>query len=150
MIASSKTYTKNDMFYVCSLIEYIGRRTKNHRKDVVKALGIEGVNMILDYADVYHCQSFEQSADEVCDIFPIQDGTYDTVSNCKYKVPSCTDIGKVYQRIIFDYKKVPNAQDVIDVFTSFISDKISNFNSAVYYSSPSYLASSYRSGRLLD
>ena len=94
MIASSKTYTKNDMFYVCSLIEYIGRRTKNHRKDVVKALGIEGVNMILDYADVYHCQSFEQSADEVCDIFPIQDGTYDTVSNCKYKVPSCTDISE--------------------------------------------------------
>ena len=106
--------------------------------------------MILDYADVYHCQSFEQSADEVCDIFPIQDGTYDTVSNCKYKVPSCTDIGKVYQRIIFDSKKVPSAQDVIDVFTSFISDKISDFNSAVYYSSPSYLASSYRSGRLLD
>ncbi len=29
---------KNDLFYVCSLIEYAGRRTKNHRGDVVAAM----------------------------------------------------------------------------------------------------------------
>ena len=29
---------KNDLFYVCSLIEYVGRRTKNRRGDVVAAL----------------------------------------------------------------------------------------------------------------
>ena len=29
---------KNDLFYVCSLIEYVGRRTKNRRGDVVAAM----------------------------------------------------------------------------------------------------------------
>ncbi len=29
---------KNDLFYVCSLIEDVGRRTKNRRDDVVAAM----------------------------------------------------------------------------------------------------------------
>ena len=29
---------RNDLFYVCSLIEYVGRRTKNRRGDVVAAM----------------------------------------------------------------------------------------------------------------
>ena len=29
---------KNDLFYVCSLIEYVGRRTKNRRGDVAAAM----------------------------------------------------------------------------------------------------------------
>lgn len=29
---------KNNLFYVCSLIEYVGRRTKNRRGDVVAAM----------------------------------------------------------------------------------------------------------------
>ena len=64
-MTETATYSKNDVFYTCSLIEYIGRVTKNHRKDVVSALGTNGVKAILDSADVFHCQSFEQSADEI-------------------------------------------------------------------------------------
>lgn len=29
----------NDLFFVCSLIEYIGRKTKNHRNVAVNAIG---------------------------------------------------------------------------------------------------------------
>ena len=29
----------NDLFYTCSLIDYIARKTKNRRKDIVDALG---------------------------------------------------------------------------------------------------------------
>lgn len=149
-MTETATYSKNDVFYTCSLIEYIGRVTRNHRKDVVSALGTNGVKAILDSADVFHCQSFEQSADEICELFPVPEGTYDTVSNCHYKVPSYTDIGKVYQRIIFDCTSTPGVQDVIDVFSSFISDDISDFNTATYYCNPSYLYHSYKAGKLLD
>lgn len=34
---------RNDLFYVCSLIEYIGRVTKNRRGAVVGALGARGI-----------------------------------------------------------------------------------------------------------
>ena len=30
---------ENDLFYVCSLIEHVGRKTKNRRGDVVAAFG---------------------------------------------------------------------------------------------------------------
>ena len=34
---------RNDYFYVCALIEYIARETLNHRGDIVKAIGEEGI-----------------------------------------------------------------------------------------------------------
>jgi len=30
---------RNDLFYVCSLIEFIGRKTKNRRSTIVEILG---------------------------------------------------------------------------------------------------------------
>ena len=29
---------KNDLFYVCSLVEYVGRKTNNRRGDIVAAM----------------------------------------------------------------------------------------------------------------
>lgn len=33
----------NDLFFVCSLIEYVARKTKNERKIIVNALGHKGL-----------------------------------------------------------------------------------------------------------
>lgn len=41
-------------------------------------------------------------------------------------------------------------QALMDVFSSFISDEISDFNSNIYYSNPDYLKWSYLEGKLLD
>ncbi|WP_294355195.1 hypothetical protein [uncultured Clostridium sp.] len=142
---------KNDLFYVCSLIEFLGRKTKNHRSDIVKLLGIKELNRQLDLAEVNHCISFDEVADELIDYYNIKDGEFDSVKLCKYTIPTYLSIGKEYQRLILDVIK--EGEDVIsvlyDVFTSFISDEISNFNSSVYYSSPQYLKYSYLEGKLL-
>ena len=76
---------------------------------------------------------------------------FDTVSNCKYKVPSFLDIGKLYSIMIEDCAKPgEEVQELIKLFSSFISDEISNFNTDLYYQNPDYLECSYREGRLLD
>ena len=54
---------RNDYFYVCALIEYIARKTRNHRGDIVEAMGEEGVKKLLYDAEVDHCLSFEQVSD---------------------------------------------------------------------------------------
>ena len=54
---------RNDYFYVCALIEYIGRETRNHRGDIVRAIGINGIEKLLRDAEVNHCLSFEQVSD---------------------------------------------------------------------------------------
>lgn len=141
---------KNDILYVCTLIEFIGRDTKNHRKDVVDKIGISQISHLLQYADVNHCLDIQQVADEVIEENGLENGEFDTVSECRYKVPSVTAIGKVYQRLVADVKGTEDWPETIyNVFSSYISDEISNFNGSIFYSSPEYLQYSYQEGALL-
>ena len=113
--------TNNDLFYVCSLIEYIARQTKNKRKVVVDCLGIEGIKKQLHDASVNHCLSFEQVGDEVINDYKIPMGNFDSISNCKYKVPSFQDIGKLYAIVVeSSVEKGDLSSEVMNVFSSFI------------------------------
>lgn len=143
---------KNNLFYVCSLIEFIGRKTKNKRSSIVELLGKKELDRQLDLAEVNHCLSYEQVSDEIIEYFNIPVGDFDSVELCKYNVPSVQAIGKVYQRLIIDVisKEDSIADSLFKVFKSFISDEISDFNSSVYYSNPEYLKYSYLEGKLLD
>ena len=71
---------RNDYFYVCALIEYIARETKNHRGDIVNQIGEDGIKKLLYDAEVDHCLSFEQVSDEVVDYYKIKQGNFDTIS----------------------------------------------------------------------
>ena len=50
----------NDLFFLCSLIEYIARKTKNTKKTVVEKLGKKNIQKIYDLADVYHSENIEK------------------------------------------------------------------------------------------
>lgn len=141
---------RNDYFYVCSLIEYIARETKNHRGDVVRYIGKEGIKKLLYDAEVNHCLSFEQVSDEVVEYYKIEQGSFDTIRDCQYDVPSFLDIGKLYSIMIEDCaKKGKELDELIKIFTSFISDEISDFNTDLYYQNPNYIECSYVEGKLL-
>ena len=77
----------------CSLIEYIARKTKNHRGKIVQSIGEAGIEKLLKDAEV---------------------------------------------------------RELIQIFCSFISDAISNFNSDLYYQNPNYLECCYKEGKILD
>lgn len=142
---------KNDFFYVCSLIEYIARQTKNKRRIIVEALGREGIEKQLYDAEINHCLSFEQVSDELISQYKITNGDFDTITDCKYAVPSFMDIGKLYSIMIEDCAgSGEEVEELINIFSSFISDEISDFQTDVYYQNPSYLECSYRAGYLLD
>lgn len=142
---------KDDLFYVCSLIEFIGRKTSNSRSVVIQALGEEGIRKQIYDAEVNHCLSFEQVSDEIIEQYHIQKGNFDMITDCKYTVPSVTAIGKLYSRMILACAS-PGAEisELIKIFQSFISDKISDFKTGIYYENPSYLKCSYEAGYLLD
>ena len=142
---------KNDYFYVCSLIEFIARQTKNQRGAITEALGKKGIEKLLYDAEVNHCLSFEQVSDEVIEQYSISNGNFDTITECEYTVPSFLDIGKLYSIMIEDCAAPGReADELMKIFSSFISDAISNFRSDVYYQNPSYLECSYKAGYLLD
>ena len=141
---------KNDVLYVCSLIETIARKTKNHRQDVIRHFTKAGIERQLRLAEVSHCLSFEQVSDELIEDLNIPDGDFDTAAECRYTVPSATSIGMLYQGLVLSTMKDEDAaQAILDVFSSFITDEISDFNSNVYYTNPDYLRCSYLEGKML-
>lgn len=148
----TKVDNKDDLFYLCTLIEYVARQTCNRRKDIVNRLSDQQLEHQMKVASVNHCLPFEQVSDEWIEEYGIKKGSFDTIAKCKYVVPTVTSIGRIYQTLILDNIDLhPNLFDAIrSVFNSFISDEISNFNSSVYYSNPDYLNWSYREGKLLD
>ena len=143
---------ENDLFFLCSLIEYIGRRTKNERGLIVNALGKKELQHVYDYADVYHCENIDKVSDELIEKHHIMEGHYDNIADARYAIPSHWDIGKVYQRLILDVAHATES-DVIEtlivVYNSWITKKIDNYNSSMYYENPSYLFESYKEGIVL-
>ena len=142
----------NDLSFTCGLIEYISRRTKNIRADVVDKLGKENICKIYDLADVYHCENIDNVSDRFIEEADIVPGKFDNVADCGYAVPSHWDIGKVYKRLIkmvAEDEKIQVIDALIEVYNSFISPKIDDYNSSVYYESPDYIFECYREKRML-
>lgn len=115
----------DDLFYLCTMIEYVARATHNKTRKVVEMLSDSALLHELKAASVNHCLSFN--------------------------VPSEMSIGRVYQTLISSiYSSVDDVvENIRKVFNSFISDEISDFNSNVYYSNPNYIKCSYEEGQLL-
>jgi len=142
----------NDLFFLCSLIEYVGRKTKNHRSVVVNALGKEKLQHIFDLADVYHCENMDKLAFDLIKKHKIETHIFDNVADAKYTIPTHWDIGKVYKRLIIEIsakQNKPLMDALIEAYNSWLSRKIEDFNSSVYYESPEYLYASYLMGDVL-
>ncbi|MGO5164768.1 MULTISPECIES: hypothetical protein [unclassified Candidatus Paralachnospira] len=142
----------NDLFFTCALIDYIARKTKNTRAVVVNALGKERLERIYELADVYHCDNIDRVSDDFIEEAGIQPGTFDNVADCKYAIPSHWDIGKVYKRLIkqvAEEEQISVIEALIKVYNSFLSPKIDDYNSSMYYENPSYLFECYRENKVI-
>ena len=142
----------NDLFFTCALIDYIARKTKNTRAAVLNDLGKERLERIYELADVYHCDNIDRVSDDFIEEAGIQAGTFDNVADCKYAIPSHWDIGKVYKRLIkqvAEEEQISVIEALIKVYNSFLSPKIDDYNSSMYYENPSYLFECYREDRVI-
>lgn len=142
----------NDLFFTCSLIDYIARKTKNKRVYVVNKLGKKRLGKIYDLADVYHSDNIERVSDDFIKEAEIEEGNFDNVKECNYAIPSHWDIGKVYKRLIKMAAQIEGCE-VIEalwkVYHSFISEKIDDYNSSMYYENPSYLLECYLENKVI-
>ena len=114
----------NNLFFTCSLIEYIARKTKNRRKDVVSALDKKNISKIYDLADIYHSDNINRVSDDFINAAEIQEGT-------------------------FEYEKIDVIDALLKVYKSFLSDKIDDYNSSMYYENPSYLLACYLENKVI-
>ncbi len=143
----------NNLFYVCSLIEYIARKTRNHRSVIVCAISLDKLKNIYDLADIYHSDNIDKISDELIQKFNIPYGYFDNISEAKYNIPTHWDVGKVYSRLILSVCGFRNTNSIIEVlyevYNSWISRKLEDLNSSLFFENPDYIFQSYLSGDIL-
>lgn len=142
----------SDLFYTCSLIEFIGRERKLKRSELVKLLGEKNIDRIYHYADVFHCEPIAKTADDFIELCKIPTGNFDNVAACRYTVPDYWTIGEVYERLIEDVCGDEEGQVVkrlMEVYTSWMDAALSDYNTDLYYQSREYLYLCYKEGKIL-
>ena len=90
--------------------------------------------------------------DELVEKCHIQPGTFDNVAMCRYSLPSHFDIGKVYKRLIAAVareKGIDFADALVEVYNSWIADKLDDYNSSMFFENPDYIFQSYLAGQPL-
>lgn len=142
---------KNDgaLFFACSLIEFIGRKQKQKRSEVVRMMGMDILRRIYNYADVLHCEPIASVADEYIEICDILTGDFDNISKCRYEVPDYWTIGEVYERLIEDVCIGDVVEKMQEVYLSWIDAKISNYNTDFFYQARDYIKECYLAGEVL-
>ncbi len=142
----------SNLFFTCSLIEFIGRERKLVRRDVVSALGQGNLRRIYSHADVLHCEPIAAVAGAYVELAGIGTDDFDNVAAARYLVPDYWAIGDVFARLIEDV--CPGEAEVVPtleaVYASWISDAISNYNTDFYYQPRDYIAECYRQGTVLE
>ena len=142
---------KNDLYFICYMIERVARKIFQKNRYVVNAIGKKGFEHLISLANVLHAENPETVEDEWIETYSLETGNVDVTAVDKdlvEKIPSSMQMGKVYQRLISDTAQ-PGESEVDGIFRVYndsICDVIDNYNCSAYYE-PSYvIARAYQSG----
>lgn len=132
----------NDLYFVCYMIERIARRLHQRNRYVVAQLGLDGLYHELSVAQATHCLNPEEVESEWIERYGMVEGNvYVSNVNPVYtdKIPSPTQMGKVYARLI---ESVNDSDDLLSairrVYNSPVCDTIDDYNTSAYFE-PSYV-----------
>lgn len=143
--------TKNDLYFLCYMIERVARRIQQKNSYVVNAVSREEWLRLISLANVLHCENPLKIEDEWIEDFKLEMGMFDRKNvnpDLVEHIPTETQMGKVYMRLILD-TLLPD-EDYVDgmirVYNDEICEKIDDYNCAAYYQ-PSYvIARAYNDG----
>ena len=143
--------TRDDVKFICYMIERVARRLHQKNSYVVNRLGKKNLNHLISVANVLHCKNPLDVEDEWIDEYRLEEGNLD-ITDVDYDlvdtIPTALQIGKVYERLIHDtaMSNETEVEGIIRVYNDKICDKIDNYNCSAYYE-PSYvIARAYYQG----
>ena len=143
--------SKDDVYFVCYMVERIARKLKQPKKNIVNAIGHDELVKVLSLSDVLHSENPLAVEADWTDAYNLKFGDYDVTKGypelCS-SIPTATQMGKVYKRLIFDTLQ-PNedyADAIIRVYNNPICEVIDNYNTSAYYEPSYYIARSYNLG----
>ncbi|MCM1160558.1 MAG: hypothetical protein NC412_04970 [Roseburia sp.] len=137
------TITKNDLFFICYMVERVARKIHQPNAYVIDAIGYENLVREISLAEALHCENPEKIEDDWIDNYKLKSGTFhieEVNKELVNKIPSATQIGKVYSRLILQTLEEGEdfIQGMIKVYHSEIAPIIDDYNTSAYYE-PSYI-----------
>ena len=132
--------SRNDIFFVCYMIERVARRLHQRNRYVVNQIGRKSLEHLVSVANVLHAENPLAVEKDWIETYQLSEGTFhvDRVDpELVTKIPGPLQMGKVYERLI---------HGIIRVYNHEICDVIDNYNCSAYYE-PSYvIARAYYEG----
>ncbi len=142
---------KNDLYFICYMIERVARKLHQRNSYVVNSIGKENLKHLISLANVLHAENPEAVEDDWIKDYSLECGSINVTEVDKElvsKIPTPLQMGKVYQRLISD-TALPEENEVdgiLRVYNNPICDVIDNYNCSAYYE-PSYvIARAYQNG----
>ncbi len=143
------TQKENDLFYVCSLIEYINRNSNLSKKEIIELFKDKGLKKLFYLADVYHCENIEKVLEELSLKYHFEI----VKKEKKESDPTFYDMGKVYFKLI-KYKSKKHHQSYFDSFKTIYKSPftryLDNYNANMMLSNIPYLYYSYLNKKPLE
>ena len=142
---------KNDVYFICYMIERVARKLHQDNKYVVNKIGKEKLEHLISVANVLHAENPLAVEDDWIEEYNLERGSVDVAAvdpELVTKIPSATQMGRVYQRLIYDTMQLEESEveGIIRVYNNDICNVIDNYNCSAYYE-PSYvIARAYQNG----
>lgn len=142
---------KDDLYFVCYMIERVARHIHQRNRYVVNTIGKEGLYHLLSVANVLHSENPLKVEEDWINDYELKSGDYDITEVDKdlaEKIPTALEMGNVYQRLILDTmnSKENYVDGIIRVYNDELCDVIDNYNCSAFYE-PSYvIARAYQAG----
>lgn len=142
---------KDDLFFICYMIERVARRLHQKNKYIVNQIGKKEFEHLISIANVLHAMNPVSVEDQWIEDYLLKEGSFDITKvdrELVEKIPSPIQMGKVYQRLISDTLQPGETEvsGILRVYNNSICDVIDNYNCSAYYE-PSYvIARAYQNG----
>ena len=139
---------ENDLYFMCYIIEKIARTLYTRNRDVVNEIGYDELVKKISLANVLHSENPLKVVDDWIKEYDLKKGDFyilDVDKELVEKVPSETQMGKVYKRLILNTLE-PNEDYIhglIRVYNAEICDIIDDYNSSAYYEPLPIIVRSY-------
>lgn len=139
------------LLFLCALIEYTARKTKNRNRVIVNALGETKLKELYQQANAESILDLDKISEDLIQQYLIEEDYFD-ITDSKFDIPAHWEIAKVYKRLIIKVSQ-DNPKQYIrvlrTVYNSWIAEKIDDYNCAFYCDTSERIAYAYLTGKPL-
>lgn len=143
--------TDDDLYFMCYMIERVSRKIHQRNKYTVNQIGKKELTRLISLTQALHCENPLKIEDDWVANYGLSDGDFDITDvnpELVDEVPTPTDIGKVYTRLILATAQPGEnfVDGMVRVYNNPICETIDNYNCSAYYEPSYYIARAYNHG----